>query len=90
MGSTVENNYAVWALKRKANDDAAADDFWKLDQMFEKLCYPLGFFININSQNDKLELYNGPYADRLIGIAVWLEGGAVKFSCRQRHQTPNA
>lgn len=82
----MKNNYAVWALKCRADDDDAADDFWKLDQMFELLNYPLGFFINVNSQSDKLEKYNGLYADRLIGIAVWLENGEVKFGHRLCHQ----
>lgn len=80
------NNYAVWALKCRADDEDAADDFQKLDQMFELLHYPLGFFINVNSQSDKLDVYNGSYADRLIGIAVWLKDGEVKFSHRLCHQ----
>ncbi len=86
QATPMENNYAVWALKRQADDEDALDDFWKLDQMFEQLHYPLGFFINVDSQSDKLEVYNGSYADRLIGIAVWLEGGAVKFRHRLCHQ----
>ena len=85
-GAPTANNYAVWALKCRAGDEDAADDFWKLDQMFELLCYPLGFFINVNSQSDKLEVYNGPHADRLIGIAVWREGDAIRFRHRLCHQ----
>jgi hypothetical protein len=36
-----ENNLAVWALKRHATSGKARDDFTKLDEMFEMLCYPL-------------------------------------------------
>ncbi len=78
----MENNYAVWALKRQADNEDAMDDFAKLDQMFEQLHYPLGFFINIESQTDKLEAYNGRYPDRLIGIAVWRDLDGTKVSHR--------
>ncbi len=69
-----DNNYAVWALKRESSAQAALDDFEKLDEMFAILDYPLGFFININSQQDFLEHYPGPFRDRLYGFCVWLEG----------------
>lgn len=35
-GDIVENNYAVWSLKARANEEAAQEDFEKLDEMFEK------------------------------------------------------
>jgi len=82
----MENNYAVWALKRQADNEDAFDDFRKLDQMFEQLRYPLGFFINVDSQTDKLELYEGRYADRLIGIAVWRDEEEIKFRHRLCHE----
>lgn len=39
-----ENNFAVWALKHRASAFKAQEDFGKLDEMFEYLCYPLGIF----------------------------------------------
>jgi hypothetical protein len=69
------NNYAVWALKLESSARAALDDFEKLDGMFASLHYPVGFFININSQQDFLEHYPGSFRDRLYGYCVWLERG---------------
>ena len=60
------HNYAVWALKAHASDDDAKEDFADLDQMFGGLGYELGFFINIHADRDCLDLYRGPFADRLI------------------------
>lgn len=72
-GDIVENNFAVWALKARANAAAAQEDFEKLDEMFEHLNYPLGFFVNIDTEQHHLASYNGTFKDRLIGISVWLE-----------------
>jgi len=70
-----DNNYAVWALKRHASGEAAADDFGKLDSMFSVLKYPLGFFINIDASDHYLRSYEGPFPERLYGCAVWLDQG---------------
>ena len=43
------------------------------------LRYPLGFFVNVGSPNDHLEHYKGRYADRLVGIAIWVEGQEIKY-----------
>ncbi len=66
----VENNFAVWALKPRANAAAAQEDFEKLDEMFEVLNYPLGFFVNINTEQHHLDLYKGNFKDRLVGFSV--------------------
>jgi hypothetical protein len=46
-----ENNFAVWALKRRSTQSQARDDFARLDEMFERLCYPLGIFANIDARD---------------------------------------
>ena len=74
-----ENNYAVWAFKPNADHDAAQEDFEKLDQMFEMINYPLGFFINIRTDQHHLNNYNGQFRDRLFGFSVWLQNGSPRF-----------
>jgi hypothetical protein len=69
----IENNFAVWALKPRASAAKAQEDFEKLDQMFEVLNYPLGFFVNINTEQHHLKLYNGNFKDRLVGFSVYLQ-----------------
>jgi len=77
-GATVEkNNLAVWALKRRANTSRARADFEKLDWMFAHLCYPLGFFVNIDSDSHHLDCYTGSFRDRLVAFAVRLDSGNV-------------
>lgn len=84
-GRTYENNYAVWAVKLDATERGAKDDFDKLDDMFHRLEYPLGFFINVASQDDMLEHYQAEFPDRLIGISVWLEDREVRYAIRNCH-----
>jgi len=67
-----QGNYAVWALKYKGSDTKAKKDFDKLDEMFETLLYPLGLFININSDKHRLENYSGKYKDRIHSFAIKL------------------
>ncbi len=52
-------NFAVWALKRRASAQSAAADFENLDEMFAKLDYPLGFFLNIDSDVTYFNTYRG-------------------------------
>ena len=73
-----EGNFAVFALKRQATKAEARDDFRKLNHMFEHLKYPLGIFININSNLHRLELYEGNYKKNIHSFAVWLEDDEVK------------
>jgi len=72
-----QNNLAVWALKRDATSGEARDDFAKLDEMFETLCYPLGIFVNIDAKNHFATSYNGEFPGRLRTVAVWLDGEVV-------------
>jgi hypothetical protein len=72
-----DNNFAVWALKRMARPEDAMDDFGKLDEMFEELAYPLGFFMNIDSELHHLGKYTGSFVDRLVAFAIRLDKHAV-------------
>lgn len=71
------NNFAVWALKRRATVASAHDDFDKLDQMFIGLEYPLGFFVNIDTTDHMAEHYNGQFRTRLAAVAASLDGTQV-------------
>jgi len=75
------NNYAIWALKRRGYRSGyhrnVTDDFNKLNIMFKKLNYPLGFLIIINSDRHMLDIYEGEFRDRIISFAVKLNNGAI-------------
>lgn len=64
------NNFAVWAFKLRSQEIQAQEDFRKLDEMFEYLNYPIGFFINISDYRSFLHLYRGQYANRLYAARV--------------------
>ena len=68
-----DSNYAVWALKRRATKSKASEDFEKLNDMFYRLEYPLGIFVNIDAQDHMASEYSGSYQDRLYAVAVWLQ-----------------
>ncbi len=70
-----ENNFAVWALKRRASPAKAKSDFVLLDEMFQLLHYPIGFFLNIDSTDPMLQHYQGAFPDRLAAIAAQLSDG---------------
>jgi len=58
--SRTENNFVVFAFKKQTNKDRAKEDFEKLNELFEKLKYPLGIFININGRSEIfLNKYSG-------------------------------
>jgi hypothetical protein len=75
-----ENNVAVWALKRRASVADAKDDFGKLNTMFTSLHYPLGIFINIDSNYHYLSYYQGICRDRILAFAVQLDDGNVSIT----------
>ena len=76
------NNFAVWALKRRATTRQAQDDFARLDEMFETLCYPLGIFVNNDATDHFAASYDGRFPERLRTVAVWLDGkGRMSWSC---------
>lgn len=72
-----KNNFAVWALKHQATRVEAEADFKKLDEMFDRLKYPLGFFINIQSRETMRAHYQGQFCDSLICIAPKLTEGEI-------------
>lgn len=77
-----ENNFAVWALKKRATAREARDDLARLDEMFERLCYPLGIFVNIDARDHFAASYDGRFPERLRTVAVWLDGEVVtSWSC---------
>lgn len=71
------NNFAVWALKRQATAADARDDFEKLDQMFDALFYPLGFFVNIDATDPMHQHYSGPHRNRVVMVAARRNGEQV-------------
>lgn len=74
-----ENNFAVWALKLQASEKKAIEDFIKLDKIFSILKYPIGFFININSERYYLECYQGNYPNQIIAFAIYLKNGSISL-----------
>ncbi len=77
--SVQDDNFAVWALKHSASLAEAVKDFGKLNEMFDRLHYPLGFFINVNSTKHHLNHYTGRYLDRIHAFSVKLVGGEVEI-----------
>lgn len=79
-------NYVVIQLKLNAtNDKKAKEDFDKLDLMFNKnkLDYPIGIFLNINSDKTFFDSYSGDYKNRLHCFAVKLSDSKVLI-----HESP--
>jgi hypothetical protein len=70
-------NFIVIQLKRRASVRKAKEDFKKLNLMFEKLDYPLGIFINIDSARTFHDCYAGDYSERLYYFAVKLANDEV-------------
>ena len=77
VAGVTKNNFAVWALKRRATVDGANDDFHKLDEMFDTLCYRFGFFINVDSTHPMREYYKGTHSSQLFTVAASLSDSAV-------------
>ena len=74
-----EGNHLVIALKRKARECGAIKDFSKMDEMFEKLNYAVGIFINIDAVDTCLALYSGPYRERMHAISVKFTDSTVSI-----------
>lgn len=70
-------NFVVIQLKLNASKEDAIKDFKKMDLMFNKLDYPLGIFLNINSNKTFFDSYSGDYKDRLHCFAVRLSDNKV-------------
>lgn len=70
-GSRIKNNFVVFAFKRQANEYRAKEDFKKLNELFEKLKYPLGIFININGCPEVfLDKYSGSFKNRIHEFCI--------------------
>jgi hypothetical protein len=77
--SVRENNFAVWALKHRASLADASEDFDRLDEMFDALRYPIGFFLNIDSTDTMRQHYKGRNGDRLSAVAAKLANGRIQI-----------
>ncbi len=75
--SRTHGNYAVVELKRRASREEALEDFRKLSQTCIVLDYPIGVFINIDSDKTYFSEYEGAARERLCAIAVELKDGVV-------------
>jgi hypothetical protein len=73
-----QNNFAVFALKRRATARDAEDDFRRLDEMCERLDYPLAIFINVDSEQTFDSQYRGLFRERLHTFSVLLIDGEVQ------------
>ena len=87
-----DNNLAVFALKRKASPGRETlADFAKMEEMCDRLRYPLAVFINVDASVHHLGLYSGRFRDRVHAFAVsldedgtplithaWLEGTTLR------------
>lgn len=72
-------NSIVFELKRKAGPKKAQEDFGSLDTIIGALNYPLGVFVNIDSDRTQAAQYQGPYRDRIHFFAVRLVNRAVQI-----------
>jgi len=81
-----EGNFAVWALKYRSSESEATADFRRLNEMFTKLKYPLGFFINVDSERTFEDVYRGGYAERVHCISCRLNADGTLFL---GHAQPN-
>jgi len=57
FNSRKEGNFVVIELKLRSSKEAAFNDFEKLERMCEVLGYPIGIFLNIDSNQLYLEEY---------------------------------
>ncbi len=74
--SRTENNFVVFAFKKQANEDRAKEDFEKLHELFKKLEYQLGIFININgSPNIFLSKFSGNFKNRIHEFCITQTNG---------------
>lgn len=74
-----KGNFVVFELKRRATLDNAQEDFGSLDAVIRALDYPLGVFVNIDSDDTHARLYQGAYGERIHFFAVRLVDEAVQL-----------
>lgn len=75
--AVTSNNFAVYALKRRATRLAARADFAKLHEMCEQLDYALAVFVRIDSEATLREEYTGAFQDRIHAFGVLGADGQV-------------
>ncbi len=69
--SKAENNFVVFAFKKRASEHDAEKDFKKLNELFKNLKYPLGIFININGNSKVfMDKYIGSFRNRIHELCV--------------------
>ena len=73
-----QGNFTVIQFKRKASARKAKADFEALDEIFDKLKYPFGAFVNIGSSEAFGAAYQGPHQPRIHFFATWQEGNMTK------------
>jgi hypothetical protein len=71
-------NVLACALKLRADECAAAEDFRKLDDLCSLLDYSFVAFINVDSNQTYVHSYTGPYAERFHFFATRLNDGAPR------------
>lgn len=74
-----DGNIAVIELKLRATKAKAADDFKSLRDMVGVLSYPLGIFVNIDSESTYSELVPEEIRSQIICFAVTLQDGKVQI-----------
>ena len=72
-----EGNFVVIALKHQATEKKALIDYRNLSRMCEILGYPLGVFINIDSDETYFSNFQGPFKEKLYSFGVRLDSGQV-------------
>jgi hypothetical protein len=75
-----QGNYIVMELKVRSTAKEAAADFESLGDMIQKLNYPLGIFINIDSGRTYSELVPKGLQSQIVAIAVALRNGEVQIA----------
>ena len=75
-----KGNFAAYELKPNASSAEAQTDFKNLDELFSRLNYELGFFINIDSGRDFMNEYRGIFKNRIHGLAVKLSNENIIIS----------
>lgn len=77
FNNRTQGNYTIIQLKRRAIKTKVLEDFRKIDLMFQHLNYPIGIFLNVDSNRTYYDAYSGNYRCRLHCFAIRLENGAV-------------
>jgi hypothetical protein len=72
-----EGNFVVIELKHRATENEALADYERLSSMCDVLGYPLGVFINIDSDETYIGKFQGPHMERLRSFSVHLENSQV-------------